>query len=180
MIFEYKCVVCGKQCRRKRSPANTPKNPKFCSQKCNGAYKTLNKKGPTANFHGECESCGEKFSTYRGPSNQKIKPRFCSIQCIGLAQRNEHNPAYNGGRYGCNGYVAIFDPGNSMASKKNIVLEHRLVVAHAIGRPLNNKEVVHHIDGDKKNNTLSNLIIFKNNSDHIKHHAELKRINQNG
>lgn len=37
------------------------------------------------------------------------------------------------------------------------VLEHRLVMAKKIGRPLEDGEVVHHIDGDKQNNAPDNL-----------------------
>ena len=36
-------------------------------------------------------------------------------------------------------------------------MEHRLVMARSLGRPLLSHESVHHIDGDRKNNKLSNL-----------------------
>lgn len=40
---------------------------------------------------------------------------------------------------------------------RRYVLEHRLVMARHLGRPLGRHETVHHIDGDSQNNELSNL-----------------------
>ncbi len=45
-----------------------------------------------------------------------------------------------------------------------------------IGRYLNPKEVIHHIDGDTLNNIPENLLLFANSSEHIKYHSTLKRL----
>jgi transposase len=59
------------------------------------------------------------------------------------------------------GYVAVHvsddDPMVSMRSKAGYVLEHRLVMARSLGRPLQFFESVHHINGDRKDNRLKNL-----------------------
>lgn len=47
--------------------------------------------------------------------------------------------------------------------------EHRVIVENSIGRKLNSKEVIHHIDGNPLNNSLDNLKIM-NQGDHIKLH----------
>jgi hypothetical protein len=57
------------------------------------------------------------------------------------------------------------------ANKNGVVLEHRLVVSNIMGRPLRPDEVVHHIDGNKKNNTPINLRLMTN-SEHVKLHAK--------
>jgi len=49
---------------------------------------------------------------------------------------------------------------------------HRLVFEKHLGRPLDKNEVVHHIDGDKANNKLSNLMLFPNRSAHTKYHFQ--------
>ncbi len=176
MKVEYSCIVCGKQVRKTRSPSNLLIPPKFCSQKCAGVHKSQNAPGITMNFNGICEYCGKEFETYRSPSNMKKKiPRFCSIICLGKSQKGENNPAYNGGKYICNGYYVIFKPEHPNRDVKNMILEHRFVMELKIGRYLNKGEVVHHIDKNTLNNHPDNLMLFKNQSEHTKHHAKLKK-----
>lgn len=83
----------------------------------------------------------------RGPMHSQIGPA-------------NHN--FKAGRYTTSeGYVRVLldpsDPLISMADGKRYVLEHRLVMARLIGRPLMADESVHHIDGDRGNNTAGNL-----------------------
>ena len=53
--------------------------------------------------------------------------------------------------------VSVDDEMAPMRSRSGYVLEHRLVVARAMGRPLKSSETVHHINGDKQDNSLENL-----------------------
>lgn len=51
---------------------------------------------------------------------------------------------------------------------------HRLVAEQALGRELLPDEIVHHIDGNKRNNDLSNLAVMTQ-SEHAKIHAAERR-----
>lgn len=73
------------------------------------------------------------------------------------------------------GYRVVYMPESGMANKNGWVLLHRIVIAKSIGRDLRPEEVVHHIDGDKTNNNLSNLMLFPNNAEHRRYHAKQKR-----
>lgn len=50
--------------------------------------------------------------------------------------------------------------------------EHRVVMERILGRKLKKGEVVHHIDGNKKNNKPSNLELCKNQAEHIRKHLD--------
>lgn len=67
-----------------------------------------------------------------------------------------------------NGYANVYDPENPMANNVGYVKEHRAVMALHLGRPLEDEEVVHHIDRDKLNNRIENLELFASHSDHMK------------
>lgn len=49
---------------------------------------------------------------------------------------------------------------------------HRIVAEIMLGRPLAPGEVVHHKDGNKRNNAPGNLEVFRNQAAHAKRHME--------
>lgn len=51
---------------------------------------------------------------------------------------------------------------------------HVLIAEKALGKPLPKGAVVHHADGDKKNNTPSNLVICPNEEYHQLLHARMR------
>jgi len=53
------------------------------------------------------------------------------------------------------------------------VPEHRIVVSNFIGRFLYDEEVVHHLDENKQNNKIENLMLFENQSKHKKFHNKI-------
>ncbi len=55
------------------------------------------------------------------------------------------------------GYKKLLRPNHTRADGKGYVGEHTLIMESYINRLLKNNEVVHHIDGDKLNNDISNL-----------------------
>jgi len=61
------------------------------------------------------------------------------------------------GRRKSNGYIYIKSPNHPNKEIGGYVREHRLVIEESIGRYLTTKEVVHHINGIKTDNRLSNL-----------------------
>lgn len=52
--------------------------------------------------------------------------------------------------------------------------EHRIVAEEKLGRPLRQGEVVHHIDGNKKNNQPDNLLVLPSQREHAALHCRLK------
>lgn len=68
----------------------------------------------------------------------------------------------------------LFKP---MLTKYNYILEHRIVMARSLNRPLLKHEKVHHINEIKDDNRLENLELT-DDSKHLKHHfAKTKDLN---
>lgn len=175
MKVTYTCEFCGNTVTKIRTPGNMIVAPRFCSQKCNAASKSKNAKGTAPNSNFTCIVCGKEVFTYRSPSQKnKNAPRFCSLQCLGKYQEGNKNPAWTGGRHLQAGYIVVFYPDHPFADCKGFVYEHRLIMEQKIGRLLQSLEVVHHINGKKTDNRPENLLLFKNNSEHLKFHQKTK------
>ena len=67
-------------------------------------------------------------------------------------------------------YLREFAPHHPKANNLGYVYSHILAAEKKLGRSLNPGECVHHIDEDKHNNSLDNLMVFKSNADHAAFH----------
>lgn len=74
------------------------------------------------------------------------------------------------------GYVKVFNPGHPFASRQGAIPEHRFVMEQFLGRYLTKEEVVHHRDQNKRNNDLTNLLLFSSNGQHIHFHQSIYRL----
>ena len=75
-----------------------------------------------------------------------------------------------------NGYVEIVMPEHPNARRNGTIFEHRLMAEKKLGRMLTTEECVHHIDGNRCNNALDNLIVFKTSSDHTAFHRGVQMV----
>ena len=140
----------------------------------------------------KCYQCGKDVQKY--PSQiKKYKYQFCNKECkyewnktlpgywkgkkmpfIKRPNRDisgSKNPKWKGGkRIDKDGYVLILKKEHPLCDYHGYVREHRLVMEDKIGRYLKPEENVHHIDKDKQNNNINNLILYANTSRHQKEH----------
>lgn len=115
-------------------------------------------------FPNTCIVCSKVFMSVRKDR------KFCSAKCISTG---ENNGRWIGGKQiNSQGYILIYSPNHPYKSINNNVLEHRLVMENKIGRFLNPVEQIHHINGIKHDNRIENLILCKNNSEHMKYHCK--------
>lgn len=83
----------------------------------------------------------------------------------------ENNPNWRGGtRLQGNGYIWVLMHEHPAADAYGYVSRARLVMEKHIGRYLENGEIVHHIDEDKQNDNIENLMLLKNRGEHITLH----------
>lgn len=72
-----------------------------------------------------------------------------------------------------NGYVLVKTTHPN--AKNGYIQQHRLVVEEKISRYLTPEEKIHHIDFNKQNNSIKNLMLFKNQKEHMKFHLKIKQ-----
>lgn len=83
------------------------------------------------------------------------------------------------GWYKENGYIMRKVNNHPKQNKRGYVAEHRLIYEKYLGRFLDSKEVIHHINGNREDNRLENLQLSIENSEHIKKYHNKAR-NENG
>jgi hypothetical protein len=105
------------------------------------------------------EQIAVKFGTHQSTISKILRRN--GVFAIGKAMGDRHGNWNGGKNLTGEGYVQVVlpptDPMASMRTSMGYVLEHRLVMARALGRPLTDNESVHHINGDKTDNRLENL-----------------------
>ena len=106
-----------------------------------------------------CEELRPVRKDYAEKKKYSVNCRKCTPPPIMVGN---DNPSWKGGRIEINrGYIGvkIYKDSSfySMANRHGYVPEHRLVFAQHLNRCLDATEIIHHIDGDKTNNNLSNL-----------------------
>ena len=146
-------------------------------------------------FYLTCDWCRKPIKKYR-----RNKHNFCSRQCLADFSNKSKNPdSYmslkdytnmSANMSELNEFMnptrmtsevrekiryAHLDTGSGVTYAKYYGKhEHRVIAEQALGRPLLSKEVVHHRDGNKRNNTPENIVVFPSQSAHAKHHADLR------
>lgn len=92
-----------------------------------------------------------------------------------IAVIGNKNPNWKGGKLlKRNGYIQIYMPEHPQCNSRGYIYEHRLIMEKNIGRYLEKYEVVHHIDFNKCNNNISNLMIVTP-QEHIRLHTPHKK-----
>ena len=90
-------------------------------------------------------------------------------------QTGSKNSNWKGGRYKKKeGYIIV----STGANKGRY--EHQIVAEAILGRPLFPGEVIHHINGNRADNSPENIKVFASHSEHMKHHMTSEEARKRG
>lgn len=111
----------------------------------------------------------------------KVSEHINSLDCIAsiatLMAMPNYGPAngfWKGGRtIASHGYVLLrVGKNHHLADVRGYAYEHRIMAEVKIGRPLRRGELVHHINGNKQDNRLENLVVCANAAHHLLNHRK--------
>lgn len=137
------CLECG----------HFTKNPKFCSSSCAAKYN--NREYPKRKVQKSyCKNCGAELN------GKKVRNKFCSTECHIQYKNKVYIKKWIGGE------VSGGHPSKMSAYVRNYLIDKASgkcercgwnEVNPYIGRSLLE---IHHLDGDRSNNTLENLVVL--------------------
>lgn len=152
------CSYCNKKIELKSYQIRRNHRSVFCGKICYGKFQR-NQVSRT------CVICSISFNV--PPSGTKNgNARTCSRAChykwqeIRPQKTGVNHHCWKGGKSIINGYWFI----------KGIGYEHRIILEKSLGRKLDFKELVHHKDGNRLNNEISNLEIMTRSAHTALHH----------
>jgi len=118
-----------------------------------------------------------QISEMCGATRQSVCRR---LRAMDIEIRNvfigDKHPNWKGGRVNKGGgYKGLWIPSHPRADKKGYVYEHIIVMENSLGKPIEAGSVIHHINGDKKDNRMENLYLCIP-SEHEKAHRSFEKL----
>lgn len=139
----------------------------------------------------KCNWCDIEFEKYE----KKVGSRnFCCVDCVNKHRSKKYNPEGYQRNWNASHLTEYNKKENPTKMNKEIRSKirkshlgkgegksyektygrhtHRIVAEEKLGRLLKPGEIVHHIDGNKRNNNPDNLMVFTSQAEHLEWHLK--------
>ena len=148
---ELTCDYCGKPLRP-RCPSHVHRH-NFCSRGCLDAFSSRDK---NPDGYAELKSY-KNMSEHMTRLNREMNPERMTPEVRAKLREAKLNTG-----------------AGKTYEKYHGRHTHRVVAELKLGRPLLPGEIVHHIDGDKRNNAPENLAVYDSQAEHARYHAKMQ------
>jgi hypothetical protein len=172
--IKYSCDYCGKECETQVSRYNMSKGKHYCNKDCYWAYNRGKNHYKYAAANIECDYCAKPIEVNQWLM-QNFKHHFCNKKC-------QDNYCREFGRKGLESH--LWKGGKSIVpytlefsrQRKREILQRDKNTCQVCGLIWDGKSErmhVHHIDSDKTNSSVFNLICLCKKCHHSVHHNRL-------
>ena len=96
-----------------------------------------------------------------------------------IGKKGKEHSQWKGGRGVKSGYWTVHEPNHPRALNNGRVWEHILIMEKKLKRRISKSEPIHHIDFNRKNNSIRNLYVCKNHAEHQSIHRSLEGVATN-